>query len=230
MTSRRTLGGIIHTYQKFDPRNFPSPTAEPPDLVSPAFEHMLAYGNLRELTDEELARAIQLDPSQIAGLGPSLDMLRAMLLERKRKILETYETEQAQGCRRTRVSRLGRLGPSAEALGRAVQAGRAPTNNCASWNGCGIRTATTAIRFARQLMRLVARLGEKYQVDELAAKYEFTGRTPLTVPQALGDQGRAGNDRPAAEAVGRGGQDGPDRHHRSGGTVRSSPIRRRSKS
>src|SRR5580698_2636192 len=100
VTSRRTLGGIIHTYQKFDPRNFPSPTAEPPDLVSHAFEHMLAYGDLRELTDEELARAIRLDPSQIAGLGPSLDMLRGMLLERKRKILSTYETEQARAAAR----------------------------------------------------------------------------------------------------------------------------------
>ena len=40
-------------------------------------------------------------------------------------------------------------------------------------------------QFARQLVQLVARLGEKYQIDELAAKYEFTGRTPMTVPQAL---------------------------------------------
>ena len=39
--------------------------------------------------------------------------------------------------------------------------------------------------FARQLLQLVERLGDKYQVDELAAKYEFTGRTPMTVPQAL---------------------------------------------
>src|SRR5207302_3884841 len=39
--------------------------------------------------------------------------------------------------------------------------------------------------FARQLLQLVERLGEKYQVDELASKYEFTGRTPMTVPQAL---------------------------------------------
>ena len=30
---------------------------------------MLAYGDMRELTDEELARAVHLDPSQIAGLG-----------------------------------------------------------------------------------------------------------------------------------------------------------------
>ena len=44
-------GGIIHTYQKFDPLNFPSPTQPPPDLVSPAFEHMLQYGNMRRLTD-----------------------------------------------------------------------------------------------------------------------------------------------------------------------------------
>ena len=29
------------------------------------------------------------------------------------------------------------------------------------------------------------RLGEKYQVDELAAKYDFTGQTPMSVEQAL---------------------------------------------
>ena len=34
-------------------------------------------------------------------------------------------------------------------------------------------------------MQLVERLGDKYQVDELAAKYEFTGRTPMTVPAGL---------------------------------------------
>ena len=34
------LGGIIHVYQKYDPVEFPSPTAEPPDLVSPAMEHL----------------------------------------------------------------------------------------------------------------------------------------------------------------------------------------------
>src|SRR5207253_11329213 len=39
--------------------------------------------------------------------------------------------------------------------------------------------------FARQLMKLVGRLADKYQVDELAAKYEFTGRTILTIPEAL---------------------------------------------
>ena len=92
MTRKRTLGGVVHTYQRYDPARFPSPSQPPPDLVSPAFEHALMYGNYRELTEEELARAVELDPSQIAGLGPSLEQLRAMLEERKRKILERYET------------------------------------------------------------------------------------------------------------------------------------------
>src|SRR3954470_19404836 len=96
MSTRETPGGIIHTYQKFDPANFPSPTAPPPDLVSPAFEHLLAYGSMRRLTDEELANAVRIDPRQIAGLGPSLEALIEMLKERKRKILATYETARVQ--------------------------------------------------------------------------------------------------------------------------------------
>ena len=71
MSSRDQLGGIIHTYQKYDPAEFPSPTAPPPDLVSPAFEHLLQYGSMRHLTEEELARAVKIDPRQIIGLGPS---------------------------------------------------------------------------------------------------------------------------------------------------------------
>src|SRR3954464_7398356 len=96
MTAKQDLGGIIHTYQKFDPVEFPSPTAPPPDLVSPAFEHMLYHGSMRRLTEEELARAVRLDPKQIRGLGPSLEALMAMLRERKRKILQTYETDRVQ--------------------------------------------------------------------------------------------------------------------------------------
>lgn len=90
------LGGVIHTYQRYDPRNFPSPTAPPPDLASLGMEHMLRYGSMRRLTPEQLASAIKLDISQIAGLGPSLDSLIQMLEERKRKILSTYETERVQ--------------------------------------------------------------------------------------------------------------------------------------
>src|ERR687884_2362870 len=96
MSTHQTPGGVIHTYQKFDPVNFPSPTAPPPDLASPAMEHLLFYGNTRRLTEEELANAVRIDPSQIRGLGPSLDAIAEMLRERKRKILATYETSAAQ--------------------------------------------------------------------------------------------------------------------------------------
>ena len=90
------LGGVIHTYQKYDPVHFPSPTAPPPDMVSPLMDHMLEFGDTDEFTEEQLANAIHLDASQIAGLGPSINKLKEMLLERKRKILATYETKAAQ--------------------------------------------------------------------------------------------------------------------------------------
>ena len=88
-------GGGVHTYPGHDPKNFPSPTEPPPDLAGAAFEHMLEYGSMREFTDEELARAVRLDPSMFPRLGPSLESLAAMLRERKAKILATYETDAA---------------------------------------------------------------------------------------------------------------------------------------
>ena len=122
MNERKRLGGVIHTYQKFDPQNFPSPTQPPPDLVSPAFEHMLMYGSMRELTDEELARAVHLDPSQIAGLGPSLDADRQILLERKRKILETYETSKVEEAARDVYAAARRIDQAAQEPGQTLRA------------------------------------------------------------------------------------------------------------
>src|SRR6476660_10561440 len=123
MANKNNLGGIIHTYQKYDPVNLPAPTVPPPDLVSPALEHFLMFGDARRLTDEELARAIHLDPSQIAGLGPSLDALLAMLLARKRKILEKYETESMQGTARKDFQRAaGKIDPPAKLRDRFKRA------------------------------------------------------------------------------------------------------------
>ena len=93
MANPNRLGGVIHTYQKYDPINIPGPNGEPPDLVSAAFEHYLEYGDLNQLSEEELARAVRIDPSQIVGLGPSLEHLQQMLREKQRKLLETYETD-----------------------------------------------------------------------------------------------------------------------------------------
>jgi uncharacterized protein with von Willebrand factor type A (vWA) domain len=184
MNTRENLGGIIHIYQKFDPIRFPSPTADPPDMLSPAFNHLLIYGNIRQLTEEELARAVHLDPSQIAGLGPSLDAIRAILEERKRKILSTYETARAEREARQRYGELAqRMKPPARLAGAFQKAVREEQLRDLErlWYAAGDERG----KFARDLLLLTERLGEKYQVDELAARYEFTGHTPMSVPKAL---------------------------------------------
>ncbi len=184
MKSRDRIGGIIHTYQKFDPAKFPSPSAPPPDMVSGAFEHMLYYGEMAELTEEQLANAVHIDPSQIAGLGPSLDALIQMLLERKRKILATYETETVQD----RATRLY------EDMALAIDPPDAFTDRydeavcdeqLVDLEQLWYDTGDDRSSFARGLVQLIDRLGDKYQIDELAAKYAFTGRTKMSTEDAI---------------------------------------------
>jgi uncharacterized protein with von Willebrand factor type A (vWA) domain len=184
MATRHTLGGVIHAYQQYDPRRFPSPTQPAPDFVSPAFEHMLMYGNRRELTPEELARAVRLDPSQIAGLGPSIDALLAILRERKLKILERFETDKVRK-------------KAARAFAERAQEVRPPKNLRERFHHAVSREQIRDLErlwyaagddnspFARNLLPLIESLGDKYQVEQLAAKYQFTGRESLTVPQVI---------------------------------------------
>lgn len=180
---QRRFGGIIHTYRKYDPQRFPMPDAQAPDLVTPAFEHLLHYGSLRHLTEQELAEAIELDPRQIAGLGPSIESLLAILEERKRKILETYETSHA-------------LQLAERAYRQAVHSAQPPANRRDAfhravrdeqiidferlWYRVDQRSG-----FARQLVHLIEHLGNKYQIEELAATYAFSGRREMDVPKAL---------------------------------------------
>ena len=184
MDARNTPGGVIHTYQRYDPKSFPSPTQPPPDLVSPALEHMLMYGSMRELTEEELARAVHLDPSQIAGLGPSIEGLIAMLQERKRKILEKYETQRAQKEAMQAYREQGEQIDPPKPLHKAF-ADAFGSEQLRDLEMLWYRAGEDRSKFARQLVQLIERLGDKYQVDELAGKYAFSGRTPLTVPEAL---------------------------------------------
>ncbi len=185
MTDPNRLGGIIHTYQKYDPANIPSPTQPPPDLVSPAFEHMLEYGSLDGLTEEELARAIKIDPSQIQGMGPSLNALKAMLEERKRKILARYETKAAEKAAKDGFEQkaAGMSPPDKlkERFGEAVASEQLRDLENLYYDAQG----PDGKAFARKLVGLVQTLGDKYQVDELSGKYEFTGREEMTVPKAL---------------------------------------------
>ena len=184
MSRPQRVGGVIHTYQKYDPKRFPSPSQPPPDLVSPAFEHFMMFGGSRQLSDEELARAVRIDPSQIAGLGPSIDALIALLLERKRKILAKYETDKVQETARDNYHRMTERvrppGRVAERFRRSVR-----EEQIYDFERLWYAEDNERSPFARGLVQLIETLGEKYQVDELAAKYEFTGRTAMTVPQAL---------------------------------------------
>src|ERR671937_419401 len=154
MSTPDRLGGIIHTYQKYDPVEFPSPTAPPPDLVSPAFEHLLFYGSMRRLTEEELARAVRIDPRQIQGLGPSLEALLAMLRERKRKILETYETGQVEAEARQRFhGQAESMRPPGKLMARFLRGVR--DEQLHELEQLGSRSGDEHGPFARQLLQLV---------------------------------------------------------------------------
>lgn len=177
-------GGIIHTYQKFDPKQFPSPTAEQPDVVSAAFEHMLTYGNRRQLTEEELANAIRLDPGQFAGLGPSLEALMAMLEDRKRKLLEKYETVTVQSTAWAEYRNAGESirapKPFRKKFFKAFE-----NEQIYQLERLWYSAENEERRFSTGVLKLMEHLGNKYQIDELASKYEFTGRQSLTIPEAL---------------------------------------------
>ena len=174
MSTRDSLGGVIHTYQKYDPAEFPSPTTPPPDLVSPAFDHLMTYGNMRRLTPEELANAVHIDPSQIRGFGPSIEALRQILEERKRRILETYETDKVQGdARGAYQDQAVQMKPPPKLRKDFDEAVR--EEQLYDLERLWYRAGDERGEFARGLLRLVDHLGNKYQVDELAGKYEFTG-------------------------------------------------------
>ena len=111
MPTRDDLGGIVHSYQKYDPVRIPPPRPPETDLVSPVMEHLLEFGDIDELTPEELAGAVILDPEQIRGLGPSLESLKRILEERRRRILERYDASGLAGRAR------GAFGPPGAAEG-----------------------------------------------------------------------------------------------------------------
>src|SRR5262245_25636006 len=180
----QTPGGIVHTYQRYDPVTFPSPTAPPPDIVSPLMNHVLTFGDTDEFTEEQLANAIHIDASQIANLGPSLNALREMLLERKRKILETYETKAVQKTAerafRDSAQRASPPKKLASDYRKAVK-----EEQLADLESLYFRVGNDTDDFARELVLVSGLLGKKYQIDELAAKYQFTGREKMDVPKAL---------------------------------------------
>jgi uncharacterized protein with von Willebrand factor type A (vWA) domain len=182
--TRDTLGGIVHTYQRYDPARIPPPRPPAVDLVTPAMEHLLEFGDASELTAEQLADAIVLDPEQLRGLGQSLDSIRRRLEEARRKILETYETDAVRAKARRRFRDLAqRARPPAahrDGLAKAVR-----EEQLRQLERLWYAQDDDQSPFAGQLAGLVDALGEVYQIDELASRWTFTGRTKLNVPEAL---------------------------------------------
>jgi uncharacterized protein with von Willebrand factor type A (vWA) domain len=196
------LGGIVHAYQKYDPAHFPSPTAEPTEVLGAAMDHLLAYGDMRELTEEELARAVRLDPSIFPSLGPSIESLRRMLLERKAKILGTYRVDGARreaeraleaagappeegepdglGERGERGGRRGLDAKLRQQLARAVRQ-RQVYELERLYDRLGDDTSPAALA----VMRAISALVSLVQVEQLNDAYSFTGRTELGAREAI---------------------------------------------
>ena len=181
--SHRKAGGVLHTYQKFDPQKFPSPTQPPHDFVSSLMNQMLADGSMRNLTEEELARAVRLDPEQFKNLGPSIDAMQQRLLQQKQRILETYETKTVVREAKRRFHKSARNTDVPDELRERYQQAVAEEQLYDLEQLYYLADDTDT--FSRQVAGLLAKLGDKYQVDELASKYDFTGREELTIPQAL---------------------------------------------
>ncbi len=183
--SSQQPGGIVHTYQRYDPQRFPPPSGPAgPDLAGAAMDHMMMFGDRRRLTEEDLANAVKIDPSQIAGLGPSLDALIHLLEERKRKILETYETDTVQAEADRRYCDIARdidpPKPLREDVRKALRRGHIPELERV-WYAAERRDP----EFAQELLAALSALSDQYEVDELAARWNFKGRDPLTVEQAI---------------------------------------------
>ncbi|MEQ9454203.1 MAG: VWA domain-containing protein [Phycisphaeraceae bacterium] len=184
---RRHAGGVIHTYQGYDPVELPGPISsmeQQGDLAALGMEHMLTYGSMRRFSEEELANAIHLDPSQIQGLGPSLESLIAMLEERKRKILETYETSHARlMAENAYLDHAASLDPprkSRKAYRSAIEGFQ-----YAELKKLWYRQDDEGSAFATGLLHLMEELGRLYQVEKLASDYGFTGHEKMSVDRAL---------------------------------------------
>jgi len=174
----------VHTYLGYDPKSFPSPTAPAPDLAGAAFDHMLEYGSMRDFTDEELARAVRLDPSMFPMLGPSLESIAALLRERRARILAKYETQAARKDAREGVARererVEPPKPYREDFRKAMD-----QEQIRDLERLWYKQPDESSPFAKALLRLIDRMGDQYQIEQMAAKYEFTGQTRMSVPEAL---------------------------------------------
>ena len=181
------LGGTLHEYLGYDPVRFGS--ARPSDAggaARGAFEHLLMTGSMRRFTDEELADAIRIDPSQIQGLGPSIEALIELLEQRKARILATFDPRPAAdaAARAFAEAADGAVHPTVppnlrDRLARAVAEGQLRDLERLWYRLPEGSRAQVALTHALE------RLRERFEVDAMRSRWAFTGREPLDVPRAL---------------------------------------------
>lgn len=183
-TPSRHDRGLVHAYLGYDPKNFPSPTAPPPDVAGAAFDYAMHFGDLDGLTEEQLANAIKIDASQIQGLGPSLSALIAMLEERKARLLATYETDAArQAAEKAYHEQAATIEPKKEQRDMLAKAVR--EEQVRDLERLWYMQKNEHSPVSRGLIKLIERLGEKYQIEQMSGEYAFTGREPLTPDEAV---------------------------------------------
>ena len=162
-----STGGIIHTYQKYDPVNFPSPTAPPPDLVSPAFEHLLQLRrHCAEFTEEELAKAVRTRPQPDRRARAEPRRLRQMLLE----------TGSGRSSRPTRPKRVQKDGR--RRIHDAGDAGRRRRRSCAGLprRRCARSSSTTSRTLWYRGRRRPRTFARDLRAARRAARREVPGR------------------------------------------------------
>ncbi|MBM4006849.1 MAG: hypothetical protein FJ292_04685 [Planctomycetes bacterium] len=183
---RQPLGGAFHTYLGFDAVRFG--TAMPSDAggaARGAFEHMLATGSMRRFTDEELANAVRIDPSQIQGLGPSIESLIELLEARKAKILATFDpapaaTQAAEAFQKSADRALPDDGSELNRrLAHAIKQGQLRDLE-RLWYRLSEGSAPQ-----RALTVALERLRERFQIDAMRSRFTFTGREALSVDRAI---------------------------------------------
>ncbi len=186
-TAPQPLGGVLHTYLGYDAVKFGQ--AQPADssgAARGAYEHLLAAGSMRHFTDEELADAIRIDPSQIQGLGPSIDALIELLEQRKERILSTYDPAPATNAAAkafldTAAGAVPNTGKPdvAKRIAHAI-AGEQLRDLERLWYRLPENSPEQ-----RALTQALERLREKYEVDQLTSRWSFSGREALDVPGAI---------------------------------------------
>ena len=180
-------GGVVHSYLGYDPQTFPPPRAPAGDgMAEAAFDHLLHYGSRHPLTEEQLANAIKLDPSQISGLGPSLDSLIAMLEERKRVILETYEVKSAlQESGDVFSDAFTAMHDAASPELRQQLDFLSRMQSVPKLEELWYRVERQGGEMAGRLMRIIGALTDRLQIEQLVSRYPFTGRQSTTPEEAL---------------------------------------------